>query len=213
MSRESAVPNGQTDVMTGEYGPWQPLSPLTLRDMFNGAFFRWWLSGGLALEQFTGVSWREHDDIDIGICRQDAPQVHRWLVERNQHLWIAADGKLDSWNGRGLNEEANEDNVWMKSSSDGPWVLDIQVGDGNDASWTYRRNKSVQREWPTVVLMSDLLPYLSPEIQLLFKSKDLRSKDHEDARRVIPLFDGEQRAWLQTHLPPDHEWKKLLVKE
>jgi hypothetical protein len=199
--------------MTEEYGPWQSLSVLRLRDMFNGAPFRWWLSGGLALEQFAGVSWREHDDIDIGICRLDAPQVHRWLVEKNQHLWIAAGGDLAPWSGRALNEEACEDNVWMKSSPDGPWVLDIQVGDGDDASWTYRREKSVQREWSTVVLMADQLPYLSPEIQLLFKSKGLRPKDYVDARRVIALFDGEQRAWLRAHLPSDHEWIKLLVNE
>jgi hypothetical protein len=199
--------------MTDEYGPWQPLSLLSLRDMFNGAPFRWWLTGGLALEQFAGVSWREHDDIDIGICRLDAPQVHRWLVERDQHLWIAADGKLAPWSGRALNEKASEDNVWMKSLPDGPWVLDIQIGDGNDTSWIYRREKSVQREWSTVVLKTDELPYLSPEIQLLFKSKGPRPKDYEDARRVIPLFDGEQRAWLRAHLPSRHEWAKLLGNE
>ena len=199
--------------MTDEYGPWQPLSLLALRDTFNGAPFRWWLTGGLALEEYAKESWRAHEDIDIGICRQDAPQVHRWLIQSNYHLWIAADGKLASWNGRALDEESHEDNVWMKSSTEGPWVLDIQVGDGDDASWIYRRDKSIRREWSAVVLLTDQLPYLAPEIQLLFKSNGLRPKDYEDARHVIPLLNGEQRTWLRSHLHSDHEWQQLLVND
>ncbi len=184
-----------------------------LKGLFEGAPFRWWLTGGLALEQFARASWRGHDDIDIGICREDAPEVHRWLAERRQHLWIAADGKLAPWNGRELREESYEDNVWMKSSPNGPWVLDIQVGDGNEATWTYRRDKSVERQWTSVVLVTDQVPYLAPEIQLLFKSKSPRPKDCEDARRVIPLLDGVQCAWLKTHLPSAHPWIELVIKE
>ena len=33
---------------------------------------RWWISGGHALELYMGERWRPHEDIDIGICRQDA---------------------------------------------------------------------------------------------------------------------------------------------
>jgi hypothetical protein len=63
------------------------------------------------------------------------------------------------------------------------------------------------------VLIADGVPYLAPEIQLLFKSKGLRPKDYEDARRVIPLLNEEQRAWLRAHLPSGHEWTELLVNE
>jgi hypothetical protein len=197
--------------VSDEYGPWQPLPLQRLQDLFDKAPFRWWLTGGLALEQFAGTSWRKHGDIDIGICRDDAPLVHRWLIQRDQHLWIAADGQLAHWDGRALDEEADENNVWVKASPDGPWVLDIQVGDGDNSVWTYRRDKTVQREWATVVLVSaDGVPYMSPEIQLLFKSKGLRPRDNEDAQRVIPRLSDNQRLWLHTRLPADHDWLELL---
>jgi hypothetical protein len=54
------------------------------------------------------------------------------------------------------------------------------------------------------------VPYLAPELQLLFKSMHLRSKDHGDARRVIPILENERRIWLSDHLDPDHPWQTTI---
>ncbi len=57
---------------------------------------------------------------------------------------------------------------------------------------------------------ADAVPYLAPEIQLLFKSKGLRAKDDLDAETVIPLLAPERRRWLRDHLPADHPWLGIL---
>ena len=52
--------------------------------------------------------------------------------------------------------------------------------------------------------MSKGFPYLAPELQLLFKSKDNRTKDDRDATEVIPALNDEQRRRLRALLPGDH---------
>lgn len=70
----------------------------------------------------------------------------------------------------------------------------------------------MNRPWETAVLRTRLrVPYLAPALQLLFKSKDLRPKDHVDAERVIPALDHRERAFLAVHLVADHPWHRFLT--
>lgn len=195
--------------MTDEFGPWEPLTVEQIARLFVGAPFRWWVTGGIALELFAHRSWRHHDDIDIGICREDAPLVYEWL--RDFELFVAAGGRLRRWGGEPLTAERNEDNVWVKRAGGGPFAFDISVGEGDAATWVYRRDPDVRRAWAdTVLLTADGVPYLASEVQLLFKSKGVRAKDTRDAEAVIPLLDSSRRAWLRSHLQPDHPWLALL---
>jgi hypothetical protein len=58
---------------------------------------------------------------------------------------------------------------------------------------------------------SEELPYLAPELQLLFKSENNRTKDDRDATEVIPaLATGRQRR-LRGMLPGEHSWQALLA--
>ena len=50
------------------------------------------------------------------------------------------------------------------------------------------------------------VPYLAPELQLLFKAKNHRLKDDLDAATVIPELTINQRTWLTQHLPTGHAW-------
>lgn len=95
-----------------DYGPWQPATTQALVELFAGAPFRWWITGGIALELHTGRTWRDHADADVGICRIDAGEAHHWL--QRLHLYIAAGGTLRPWDGRPLSADANENNVWAR---------------------------------------------------------------------------------------------------
>ncbi len=57
------------------------------------------------------------------------------------------------------------------------------------------------------------IPYLAPEVQILFKSKDIRPKDEADFQAVHELLDTAQRAWLVAALEltsPGHRWIATL---
>lgn len=189
---------------------WEPLSLKKAVAVFTGASFRWWICGGHALDLHTGTSWRPHEDLDVGILRTEAGSVYNWLSPA-WDLWVAARDTLAPWRGEALDRGRDENNVWARECPDTPWRFDLTVGDGNDIEWIYRRDESIRQPWDlTVQRTNDDIPYLTPEIQLLFKSKDPRPKDELDAERVIPLLDARQKGFLQAGLGRGHPWCELL---
>jgi hypothetical protein len=92
-----------------------------------------------------------------------------------------------------------------------PWQLDITIGDGNATDWIFRRDASTRLPWDEAVLVTPKgMPYLAPELQLLFKSKNVRPKDDLDAKTVIPLLEPTRRQTLATMLPKHHPWQELI---
>lgn len=90
-------------------------------------------------------------------------------------------------------------------------VLDLTIGEGDETDWIYRRDPSVRLPWDTAVLSGGSgIPYLAPEIQLLFKSSSDREKDATDAEVVIPRLGPERLRWLQRQLPGSHPWQHLI---
>jgi hypothetical protein len=86
----------------------------------------------------------------------------------------------------------------------------VTIGEGSDQSWIYRRDPSLQVPWDLAVLHTDSrVPYLAPDLQLLFKSKDVRPKDDIDAAQVIPELDDRQREQLSRWLDRSHPWQRL----
>ncbi len=187
---------------------WRPFPVDEIPALFAGAPFRWWVGGGIALELHFGRSWRDHADTDVGVLRQDAAAIHEWM--HGWELAVAASGALSPWSGCDLVD--GESNVWARRAGERSWEIDLTVGSGTDDVWVYRRDPKITRPWRTAVLYTgDRIPYLAPDLQLLFKSKTPRAKDHDDAGRVIPLLGVAERAFLVANLPVDHAWQRLLA--
>lgn len=192
-----------------ELGPWEPLDVESVVEVFVGAPFRWWISGGRALDLHLQRSWRDHDDTDLGVLRSDLAAVHERLGPWEAH--IAAAGKLSPWRGEPLRSDRHQNNVWCRRTDAAPWILDITIGDGSDEEWIYRRDPSIRVPWNMAVLHSVAgIPYLAPELQLLYKSTAIRPKDDIDAAVVIPTLDDRQLELLAATLAPDHPWRSLL---
>lgn len=196
-------------VAATQFGPWTPLAVSDVVSLFDGAPFRWWVTGGVALELFAGRRWRNHDDLDVGVSRCDGSAVFAWLRAFDIH--VAANGSLRPWGGEALHETGFENNLWVRRSEAEPWVLDVTIGAGDVDRWIYRRDPAISRRWSEAVLTTaDGVPFLAPELQLLFKSKSRRPKDDLDAETVIADLDGTRRGWLREHLDATHGWQHLL---
>lgn len=188
-----------------ELGPWEPLTLPDTMTLFSGATFRWWISGGLALELHLGQSWREHGDTDVGVARHDVAAL--WSVLPGWDIHVAAAGRLEPWTGGELRSELHQNNLWCRRRQTVPWSLDITIGEGDAATWIYRRDQRLRLPWQDAVLQTaDGIPYLAPELQLLFKSEGRRDKDEVDAREVIPRLEPPRRDRLSRLLPADHPW-------
>jgi hypothetical protein len=73
-----------------------------------------------------------------------------------------------------------------------------------------RRDESIRRPYPEIVgVTADGVPYLVPEVCLLFKAKAVRDKDRADFDATLPRLSPAQRRWLHDALVtvhPGHEW-------
>jgi hypothetical protein len=195
--------------MGDDLGPWEPLDLSELIRLFEGWPARWSISGGVALELHLGRSWRAHHDSDVSILRDDASALRRVLVGWDIH--VAASGVLTPWNGSALVVQADQNNMWCRKGQDYRWCLDVTISDGDQECWIYRRSPTLRVPWSEAVLIGERgIPYLAPELQLLFKSKNNRTKDDKDATEVIPALEAERQRRLRNLLPRDHPWQSLI---
>ena len=192
------------------YGPWARRTPADVAALFADYPGRWWIAGGWAIEAFTGVV-REHDDIDPSVLRSDLPALRRHL-DGKLDIWSAADGAL-----RPLlpaeDELEGAIQVWTRPHALAPWEYDILLTPGTPQEWVYRRDESIRLPMAEALWTLDGIPYLRPEIQLLYKAAGLRTKDQSDFEATAPLLDSASRTWLRTQLVrtlPGHRWIAAL---
>jgi Aminoglycoside-2''-adenylyltransferase len=198
-------------VVADGLGPWEPLDLSAAVAIFTVFPGRWWIGGGYALELHVGRSWRTHDDLDVGVLRTDVPYLRSLLPDWD--IRVASAGVLSPWEGTVPRVEQSQNNLWCRRNVEGPWCLDVTVGDGDHERWVFRRKPTIRFPWKEAVLRTEQgVPYIAPELQLLFKSRDCRPKDDRDAAEVIPALTLDRRDRLRDLLREDHHWQVLLTE-
>lgn len=194
--------------------PWQAFSVDEVAQLLDGLPVRWWIAGGQAIDQFVGSSTRHHQDVDFAVLRPDQLTLQAHLD--GWDLRIAHDGRLTRWApGRLL--PPREHGIWARPNPASPWRLEFLVDDVIDGQWVYRRNPAVRRRLDRLGRRTATgLPYLSPEVVLLYKAKRPRTPDEHDASVAIPRLSRSERAWLAAAIAkdmPDHHWLPLLTHQ
>lgn len=190
-------------------GSFDPMRVSAAAMLFAEANHRWWITGGNALDLHFNRSWRQHSDTDISVIRQEAPALVDTLA--GWDIYVAAEGKLYPWDGFAPDADRSENNLWCRPNAEGPWVLDVTISDGDEHDWIYRRDRRIRQPWNEAILTGRRgIPHLAPELQLLFKSHDIRPKDQLDATKTIPLLAAEEAMRLRRYLPSTHGWRTLI---
>jgi hypothetical protein len=103
---------------------------------------------------------------------------------------------------------------WVREPETGVYRLDIFREPQDGDTWISRRDETMRLPYDQIIVMSpDGIPYLLPEIVLLFKAKHDRPKDNADFAGALPLLSREGRAWLTAALArvhPGHRWLDAL---
>jgi hypothetical protein len=174
------------------------LAPLTAR---------WWFAGGWAIDLHAGAQSRPHGDLDIGILRRDAREV--LAVFSSWEIFEAEAGVLTRLK-QGTPPRSGVNSLWCRPAGAAEWALEFLLDDAIEDEWVFRRQPDIRRRLATIVRRTaEALPYLAPEIQLLYKSRNPRPRDEADFRLLAPRLDGEARAWLNDALvrtDPQHAW-------
>jgi hypothetical protein len=104
--------------------------------------------------------------------------------------------------------------TWVREPGGGPYRLDIFREPHDGGTWICRRDPAIRRPYAEVIAATpDGIPYLVPEVVLLFKAKHARPKDEADFDGALPLLAPVQRAWLAQSLArvhPGHHWLSRL---
>ena len=171
----------------------------------------WWIAGGWALDLHLGTLTRPHADLEVSILRSDQTSLYAHLAGWDLRA-VAPGSRLVPWDGTPL--EAPYHQIWARRGPGGadtidefvsdPTMLDFLIEDHVGEQWCYRRDHRVTRDVRDIGATRDGLPYIRPEIALLYKAKQPRYKDSQDFQHVLPHLTSDARKWLRAALELAH---------
>ncbi|MEH7610154.1 nucleotidyltransferase domain-containing protein [Gottfriedia acidiceleris] len=170
----------------------------------------WYIAGGWAIDLFLGKQTRNHYDIEIAIARKDQLYLKEYL-----HNWTfnkVIKGVLSTWENEYLELPIHEIHGKNDETKDELEVLlnEIELND-----WKFRRDESITCKLDSFYrVTNEGIPYLNPEIVLLYKVRNTREKDHQDFKNVKDYLNLSQKTWLRESIlihHPNHEWLEDLI--
>lgn len=182
-----------------------------VREILTANDISWAVAGGWALDLFLGRQTREHADLDLAIWRSDQHKVRAaltpgWVLE------VADNGTLRPWSAdEWLSLPVHE--IHARPIAGARPALEFLLNERDDTAWIYRRDPEIRRDLDRAILLRDTVPFLAPEIVLLYKSKAPRPTDEADFQVALPAFTAEQRDWLRLaiELGPESNFKGIRV--
>jgi len=176
-------------------------------DAMRGFDRPWFVAGGWALDLFLGAVSRDHADLEIALFREDQRALRRhlarWEFEKVEG-GRCVPWSVDEW----LMPPVHEVHGSAGTGSSGE--LEFLFNEREGDQWVYRRNAAVRCPANEIGLRSNGgVPFLRPEIVLLYKAKVPRPVDEQDFDAVSRGLEATSRAWLRAALElchPGHPW-------
>jgi aminoglycoside-2''-adenylyltransferase len=193
-------------------GRWAVVCPHEVAALLAGIACPWWIAGGWALDLFLGDQTRAHEDLDVGILRRDVIDVLTYLsgwevFEAQSQMLYRLEGCE--------HPRLNVNSLWCRPAHAQCWSFELMLDEAQGKDWVFRRRPTVRMPLANVIKRTqEGIPYLTPEIQLLYKARHPRAKDRDDFVRVLPRLASDERTWLSEALSaidPEHAWLAKLT--
>ncbi|GAA1586727.1 MULTISPECIES: nucleotidyltransferase domain-containing protein [Kribbella] len=169
---------------------------------------QYWIAGGWALDLFADRVRREHTDVDVLVLARDLDLVAATFTDPRPAVENPNTGAQRPWQPGETLTPGPDVLAFPDDLLPIPVRIILAAADGDD--WVYHRGRgTIRKPLADITLTRDGIPYLAPEIALLFKSRSDRVKDTADFHDVAALLDAPRRAWLHNHIEPrypDHAW-------
>ncbi len=195
--------------MTPDVDAWDAWHPRTVADRLAGVSVPWYVAGGWALDLFRGAQTREHEDLEIAVPERAFAAVAARFPDCD--FYVPGGGRVVPLAPGPMREHHQ---TWALDRAALAWRFDVFREPHDGDIWICRRDPSIRRSYAAIVRRTDDgVPYLTPEIVLLFKAKAGRDKDLADLEGTLPLLTTAQRTWLDEVLGvvhPDHGWRARL---
>jgi hypothetical protein len=116
--------------------------------------------------------------------------------------------------GAGAAPRADVNTLWCRPVGTTLWTMEVLLDASDQDFWVFRRQAEIRRPFTELIRRNlEGIPYLTPEVQLLYKARSMRPRDKADFEHVAPQLDSAARAWLRNSLlktDPAHAWTPAL---
>lgn len=191
--------------MTHDIDAWDSWEPATMASRLAGVDVPWYVAGGWAVDLHLGGQRRDHEDLEIAV-----PSAHFGAVADrfpDMHFHVAGGGEVVPINPVAM---AAHHQTWAWDPDGSCWRFDVFREPHDKDIWISRRDSRLRRPYGNLIRTDrNKIPYLSPDVVLLFKAKHRREKDEADYAALTPVLSASERAWLDEALDlvhPGHPW-------
>jgi aminoglycoside-2''-adenylyltransferase len=190
---------------------WRAWRPEEAAQRLHGLDLPWCVAAGWAIDLFVGYERREHEDLEIAAPAHAFPRIQALLDDLE--FYSTGDGEV-----RAIAESpkrfAETHQTWGLDRVAFEWRIDVFREPSVGGEWVCRRDEAIRLPYDELIEHSaDGIPYVRPEVALLFKAKAARPKDEEDLRDVLSLLGPSRRALLHDWIAivhPGHAWLERL---
>ncbi|MFI9172352.1 nucleotidyltransferase domain-containing protein [Streptomyces lincolnensis] len=180
--------------------------PEHVAERLAGVRAPWCVAAGWALDLFRGAQSRPHGDLEIAVPAAQFAEIrdrfpeYLWDAVGWGRIWAAADAEV----------LAATHQTWLRDPASGQFLFDAFREPHEGLTWICRRDDGLRLPYDAIIeRTAEGIPYLAPELVLLFKAKAARPKDQADFDGTLPLLDRARRdalsGWLER-IHPGHRW-------
>ena len=199
-----------------------------------GSGFPWAVCGGFALDMFLDQNIRIHGDMDICVFEDDRENVLKFILDQGWQVYeFRGQGKvrplthaMQSDPGRNLmcltdgcdivkfypcKDKGMLYHQFFHTGMKKLHYLEFLFNRADSGYLVLNQEKGVRRELSKAFLTWNGIPYLAPEIALLYKASSSDNPDYQlDYRQVYPHLNSDQREWyihaMNLLYPDGHAW-------
>ena len=191
---------------------WDAWRPEDVAAAFAGFDAPWAVAAGWAVELFLGAgvpgeARREHEDLEVALPAVSFHRAAKRLAGLDFH--VVCPGTAVPVGEAGALLDAHHQ-TWGLDRSANRWRLDLFREPSDGDTWICRRDERIRLPYAELIERSaEGIPYVRPEVVLLFKAKQARPKDEGDLAAVLPRLAPSRRrllaGWLEL-VHPGHFW-------
>ncbi|MBF9073687.1 nucleotidyltransferase domain-containing protein [Streptacidiphilus fuscans] len=181
-------------------------TPSEIAQRLVGVATPWCVAAGWALDLFRGEQTRPHGDLEIAVPAADFPEI------RDRFPGYAFDAVSSGriWRDAAPDVLAATHQTWLRDPETEAYRVDVFREPHDGTTWISRHDPTIRLPYREIIRHTpDGIPYLTPELVLLFKAKHARPKDCVDFESTVPFLTERQQAWLAellAHTYPGHQW-------
>ena len=204
-------------------------------ELLNAGNFEYQFCAGQAIDLFLGRETRVHGDIDICAYWPERDDIIRYMQSQGFEVYEMLGGgrvhkitdpAVQMYQKRNIfcvKDDCPLVKLYPLDENDCCWLEFFHIGqtelnfieflfnDRSETHFEYARDREIKRDIDKAILSRDGIPYLAPEICLLYKSTDIEREGYQqDFELTYPELNDEQKLWLQSALkrlyPDGHKW-------